>query len=967
VSGEGERINVSSPPAKEGGARARRKLGGELEEVALLFFRAGFNVVPVGPDKRPVSKTWSAERRLPARELLEGLERATGVALVGGGEHPLAGAAVLVLIDIERPSLLERSPALRKLAERTICWRTGPRCPRCESKRLEVLEPGVRFKCGECGAEFTAREAGRGLGLAVLVEVQAAEKYGLAGTRRRWGEVEFLVKNYQLIPPSLHPSGLRYEWVRPPQPGDVTLGIATVVERDLAELARELGLVKEAAGAAGERGAGGEGGAEAGLRLRELSDAEVLKLVELLRPAYKPGQRQFIWLYLSGWCAKARVSYLSVARVLKALYEESGDEDSLRSRGSCIVYSYEKAGIRVDKRALAQVLGVEPYGPETLEREEVRGRSGLQEILERELGEEGAVDAVREIEEILGTASPFRDSVLALLNYEKQLYAVANLSKLVVVRAALTASGGSRRLRYREKVFIGAPTEVVVYLNPLGGVTKYQVRWEVATRRRPLVIGPCTVEEVLGRLKAEGLVVCSRLASDVLAALLDAYIRKGRAEVREEIDKPGFYWVDGRLVAVRVNLEGDLEGHDAVRLPRPSREELREALSLLVELGERWYGHAQEVFAEVVRWGVLAPFIFAYKQRGRWVPWPYAFGASNAGKTTLFRVVLAMWGLGEGVRWEKSGASVNNVARMGEVLSSGTFPVLVNEVAAVLKDPALAEMLKAAVETTVARGKFVAGVYTEIPALAPLMLTSNATRAPEDEGLVRRVYLYHFTHSMVLPQERVREFEERVKPRLGRLRALGAFAAHYVMERGLPEKPEDLPRLVLEEAFRAAGLEAPDWLWKTPERVTPEDIRGELVESIRVCLAEAVNDAFARSVGRIVALREDGGALEVGRGEASFEDRLRAVLTNRLLPWMMLRGDRVYITSGVLGELERRGVRGISSLRDLAEVLGWEYIPKRSMKEGGKVRNLSVVSVEYEALKKFLLAEEAEEQPYLSF
>jgi hypothetical protein len=948
VSDEYKRINVSV-------GSASRKLRGELEEVALLFFRAGFNVVPVGPDKRPVSRTWSAERRLPARELLEGLEKATGIALVGGGEHPLAGAAVLVLIDVDKPSLLDRSPALRKLAERTLCWRTGPRCPRCESKHLEALEPGARFKCRECGAEFTAGEAGRGLGIAVLVDAQAAEKYGLTGTRRRWGEVELLVSNYQLIPPSLHPSGLRYEWVRPPQPGDVTLGIAALVERDLAELAGELGLAR---GAEGE--AGGEGEAGAGLKLRELGNAEVLKLVELLRPAYKPGQRQFIWLYLSGWCAKARVSYLSAARVLKALYEESGDEDSLRSRGSCIVYSYEKAGIRVDKRALAQVLGVEPYGPEALEREEVRGKAGLQEILERELGEEGAVDAIREIEEVLGAASPFRDSVLALLNYEKQLYAVANLSKLVVVRAALTASGG-RRLRYKERVFIGAPTEVVVYLNPLGGVTKYQVRWEVATRRRPLVIGPCTVEEVLARLRAEGLVVCSRLASDVLAALLDAYIRKGRAEVREEIDKPGFYWVDGRLVAVRVDLEGGSGGHDAVRLPRPSKEEIREALSLLVELGERWYGHAQEVFAEVVRWGVLAPFIFAYKQRGRWVPWPYAFGASNAGKTTLFRVVLAMWGLGEGARWEKSGASVNNVARMGEVLSSGTFPMLVNEVAAVLRDPALAEMVKAAVETTVARGKFMVGVYTEIPALAPLMLTSNAARAPEDEGLARRLYLYPFTHSMVLPQERVREFEEKVKPRLGRLRALGAFAAHYVMERGLPEKPEDLPRLVLEEAFRAVGLEAPDWLWKVPERVTPEDIREELVERIRVCLAEAVNEAFARSVGRIVALREDGGAVEVGRGEASFEDRLHAVLTNRLLPWVILRGDRVYITSGVLGELEKRGIVGVSTLRDLAEVLGWEYIPKRSIREGRRVRNLSVVSIEYEALKKFLLV--AEEQP----
>jgi hypothetical protein len=788
----------------------------------------------------------------------------------------------------------------------------------------------------------------------VLVDKDVADKRGFSGTKRKVGEVEFLVRNYQLIPPSLHPTGISYEWVRPLTLEKPFAGIYLLGGRELEKLLSELGPEeRKQIKTITEREV---------RELRELTNEEILRLIELLRTAYKPGSRQLIWLYFSGWCAKARVSYFSVARVLRALYEGSGDEDDLRSRGSCIIYSYEKAGYHMDKSALAQVLGVEPYGPESLEKAEIKGKTGLQEILERELGEEGAVEVIREIEEILGTASPFRDSIIALLDYEKQLFAVANLNKLVTVRATLLTGKNTKKLQYKERVFVGAPTEVTVFINPLGGLTKYQVKWEAPTRQKPLVIGPCPVGDVLDRLKAEGFVICSRLAGDVLNALVDAYIRKGRAEVKEEIDKPGFYWIDGRLVAVKVDLKGDSERGDVIKLPKPSREELREALSLLVELGEKWYSHIQDRFAEMVRWGVQAPFIFAYKQRGKWMPYPYLFGASEAGKTTLCMITLYIWGIKGRERTELHGKNIDNVARLGEVLSLGTFPVLVNEAATILGDSSLVEMLKAAIESTVARGKFVKGVYTEIPALAPLMLTSNAKKPPEDEGFVRRAYLYPFTHGMVLSQEKVREFEEKVKLKLEKLRAIGGFVAHYVVEKGLPEKPEDLPRLVLEEAFREAGLKAPDWLWKVPERVTLGEIGKELVESIRVCLAEAVNEAFARNVGRIVVTREDGKIQEIGRGEASFEDRLSAVLDNRLIPWMILKSGKVFLTSGVLGELEKKGIEGINGLRDLAEILGWTYIRGQSIREGEKVRNISVVAVDYETLRRFLVVEGVEEQ-----
>jgi len=95
------------------------------------------------------------------------------------------------------------------------------------------------------------------------------------------------------------------------------------------------------------------------------------------------------------------------------------------------------------------------------------GGAGLQDR-----GFISALEIIRRVEEILGVSSPYRDSVIEILDYEKQLYAVANLRKLVVVRARRETEG----LRYKEKVATGAPTHVEVYVNPLGGVVKYLVK-----------------------------------------------------------------------------------------------------------------------------------------------------------------------------------------------------------------------------------------------------------------------------------------------------------------------------------------------------------------------------------------------------------------------------------------------------------------------------------------------------------
>ncbi|MEM4448204.1 MAG: hypothetical protein QW219_02180 [Fervidicoccaceae archaeon] len=648
--------------------------------------------------------------------------------------------------------------------------------------------------------------------------------------------------------------------------------------------------------------------------LRELSDSEVLRIVDLLKDAYKPGFRQILVLYLSGWLAKARVSPLSAVKLVKHLYESTGDTDPLKTRLSAVVYSYKKAGIDVDQYAteIENVTGVKPYGLEReINEEEVKGRSGLQEVLESTLGEDRALAVIHELSEILQTLSPYRDSIIELLDYEKQLYAVANLRKLVIVRAKKK----DNTLVYKERVAVACPTRVVVYSNPIGGVTKYEVTVEGATLQRPLVVGPALVDEIADRLAIEGLVYHRRLIYDTLSAIIQAFIRKGKAEVKTEIEAPGFYLVQDKIASVKYNVEN-------IDVDR-----LKQALALLNELSEVWFKHVQDKFSTVVKWGAIAPFGYILKQRGRWIPWLYLYGDSATGKTTLGRIVLKLWGLDS--KHEKTGASIDTVPRLGYVLSMSTFPVLVNEPGNVLSKEDVVEAIKNAVDSLVARGKYVRGTYTEYPALAPLIFTSNKF-LPRDDALLRRFKVITFTYGEKIPLDKQKEFKEKVEPRLAILSEIGKCVAKQVLE----AQSVDLDgKTLLEKCYESAGLQAPAWLGL--EHAEQADTYEAVVEEFGERLRRYVNDLFARYVTRVLEVDVvDGTTASLQPSSVDLERRIALLASKGMLPgiWVVSsdQGDRVCISSELLREL---GLEGRVTLKSLAELFGWSY---RVAKVGGK-------------------------------
>jgi hypothetical protein len=188
--------------------------------------------------------------------------------------------------------------------------------------------------------------------------------------------VELLENNYQLIPPSLHPTGVRYEWIRPLDPSQPNHGLLTLEEEDLRQLLEELRSIagvglREARPKAEARAEAVEARAETRPveATRNLSEEELRRIRDLILEYYVPGHRDKIVFSMLGLLLKAGVSYESARRLVELITTEAGDEEA-RQRLYLVDYHYNKR---------ANILGVE----------KLKGVTGLKEELEAVLKERG--------------------------------------------------------------------------------------------------------------------------------------------------------------------------------------------------------------------------------------------------------------------------------------------------------------------------------------------------------------------------------------------------------------------------------------------------------------------------------------------------------------------------------------------------------------------------------------------------
>ncbi|MFP3209387.1 MAG: hypothetical protein RXR82_06805, partial [Nitrososphaeria archaeon] len=544
---------------------------------------------------------------------------------------------------------------------------------------------------------------------------------------------------------------------------------------------------------------------------------------------------------------------------------------------------------------------------------------------------EAAMFAALELQRALGP-HPVAGAVFVEIDPAAGLYAVVDLEAGEIHRAYATVDPRTKAEAFalREAVIGAAPVEVVVHVDPETGEPRYAARWIYRGEDwRELAVGPSTVQEMLARLAAGGFVQARRLAEDFLSAVLGYYRRQGLARVEALPAAPGFYWAEGKLVAA------------GVRADPPTREELRAAWELLDELATKWWGHAQAKFASMLRWAAGAPFHYAVKQgalgRPAWVGYVFLHGPPDTGKSELARVLCYdLWGI---EAEPESGATVDTVARLGRALERWTFPTVVNEVSHLFagdRHEELVNMIKNAAERTVARGRYYGGTeYREVRARSPLVLTSNAMPLDDPAFLKRFALVIGFTYSEVVPRERQEQYNREVRPRLRALEAIGRYIAARVLRDGVPADL-DFGRLLKESYREAFGAEPPAWLDLEAERGEEGPSVDEFRRAVLTFIAAEINETY-RQYHRL----DEGN-------RPTLRERAEAVLREELLPWARVAraqgGDEVRIYREALQRLGR-AVPGVTSLRALADLMGWEYDPRLSESRGGRKTHVSAVRV----------------------
>ncbi|KUH33993.1 hypothetical protein APY94_03725 [Thermococcus celericrescens] len=339
---------------------------------------------------------------------------------------------------------------------------------------------------------------------------------------------------YVVAPPSVHPSGQKYElegeWIDIKK---VSIETMLKIKRVLfPEDKLPTEILKTSKNASFNKSQKKNG----------LTEADMLEIANVLAPAYKEGFRNNIVYSLSGWLAKAGISMEDALKVATFLAQKGDDPDyetpEFRNRLDVVTRSYEKWRCGIN----------------------VAGKKYLVEFLEGALeDEEQVISIMKRLEELIGVPSTSSGMIFVDENESEGLVYYADLAEKYIGKGQFKDKSGSKKTFLKKgRIIEAVPTKAIRYIDPISGTENLDIVFESNLSPVPLTLQGVERRDILSVLKRNGYIVKNRIAEDALNAILNNMILSGLVETKTEFSKMGVFWYQGEMHYTKIKLPEEI-------------------------------------------------------------------------------------------------------------------------------------------------------------------------------------------------------------------------------------------------------------------------------------------------------------------------------------------------------------------------------------------------------------------------
>lgn len=545
---------------------------------------------------------------------------------------------------------------------------------------------------------------------------------------------------------------------------------------------------------------------------------------------------------------------------------------------------------------------------------------------------------------------------------DKPLWIVADHENKQVKEVTVVYKRNSETKEYFYLVVFGDiiidayPETIIITTDPLEQLTKYTITF-TTNKGATVTLGPLTLSEMAKELMEKtSLVYKPRVLKERLNAIINAYTAHKKVESRTEIEREGFFWIDGKLVMSRVACMKDNA--------EPTKEQVKDALNFLAEVKEGFNitPIQFERLAHQIKWGLVAPYDFARRQAGiatksnNFLPRMDLYGETDSGKTNGTKYyVLGMYGLANNDEYVQPYGACDTQPRFINKTGKSTMPIIIDEADELThwnKERHAERMLSLlknqttmiAPRTTLTRESDEITGYS----LSAYIITHNSDRIDED-GFLKRVTSMGFTPADKKNKIQIKQFDDFMANNIHRYVAIGRFAINYVMQNQeiLKEKWNVIAEKILDALYSFADIERPTWLNNLVVNTSKEDLQDHRRGLIRQLFVNLINDNYVKHRHSIELSFGEVGQID----QTDILSKFQALLSIRILPEFHLKknGD-LLIFSSIKTHLEKAGLDRVSTLKALAELCGFTYQDQNKING----RNIPAVAVNLTDFAAFL-------------